>query len=195
MQPLSRDQVCLTDGVITLHPVRLEHAEGFVAAINESLAELRPWMSFAQAPATLPGIRDWIEDQPALWERGLNYAFAVLEAGAADEEPVLLGGCGFNFVHPVHRLANLIYWVRTSRCGEGIATRLIPLLAGFGFRSLGLNRIEIVVAAGNHASLRVAEKAGALREGLMRNRILLGDTLQEAIMHSLIPGDLGLGRE
>lgn len=194
MQLPARDQVCLTDGAITLRPVRMEDAEQFVEAINESLAELKPWMSFAQQPATLPGIRDWIEAQPASWERGANFAFTALTVGNAEGKTTLLGGCGFNTFNPVHHLANLVYWVCTSRSGQGIATRLVPLLARFGFQDLNLSRIEIVVATGNHASLRVAEKAGARREGLLRNRILIGETLQEAIMHSLIPGDFDLGR-
>lgn len=195
MNPPARDQVCLTDGVIALRPVRPEDAAQFVEATNESLAELKPWMSFAQAPAALPGVRRWIEQQPDYWKRSLNFAFAVLEARSDEADPALLGGCGFNALNLAHRMANLVYWVRTSRSGQGIATRLIPLLARFGFQSLGLSRIEIVVATGNHASLRVAEKIGARREGLMRNRILIGETLQEAVMHSLIPSDLDLERK
>ncbi|MCC7129563.1 MAG: hypothetical protein B6D39_07475 [Anaerolineae bacterium UTCFX2] len=195
MQLPARDRVCLTDGAITLRPVRLEDAEEFVEAINESLAELKPWMSFAQEPATLPGIRAWIEAQPAFWERGVNFAFAVLSVEDAEGKTTLLGGCGFNAFNPLHRLANLVYWVRTSHSGRGIATRLVPLLARFGFQDLQLSRIEIVVATGNRASLRVAEKVGARREGLLRNRILIGETLQEAVMHSLIPGDFDPGRK
>jgi RimJ/RimL family protein N-acetyltransferase len=66
-----------------------------------------------------------------------------------------------------------IYWIRTSRTREGAATEAIRLLADFGFATLGLVRVEIVVALGNFSSQRAAEKAGAYREGLLRNRITL----------------------
>ena len=59
-----------------------------------------------------------------------------------------------------------------------------------GFEDLGLVRIEIVVPTGNAASLRVAEKVGARREGVLRSRLLVGDTPEDGVMFSLVPGDL-----
>ncbi len=69
------------------------------------------------------------------------------------------------------------------------ATRAVRLLARFGFEELGLGRIEIVAAVGNKASQRVAEKAGAHREGVLRRRLCLHDEYHDAVMYSLIPDD------
>jgi RimJ/RimL family protein N-acetyltransferase len=63
-------------------------------------------------------------------------------------------------------------------------------MAGFGFRQLGLQRIEIVVATGNHASQRVAEKAGALREGVLRKRLLIHGAAHDAVLYSLVAEDM-----
>ena len=52
---------------------------------------------------------------------------------------------------------------------------------------LGLVRIEIVVAVGNFSSQRAAEKAGAYREGLLRNRITHRGEVGDAYMFSLVP--------
>src|SRR3990172_4536404 len=101
-----------------------------------------------------------------------------------------LGGCGLNGIGE-YKFANLGYWVRTSRTKQGVATAATLLLARFGFDELKLNRIEIVVATGNYASQRVAEKAGATREGVLRNRLILkGKPVVDAVMFSLIPKDL-----
>jgi RimJ/RimL family protein N-acetyltransferase len=70
---------------------------------------------------------------------------------------------------------------------HGIATTATLLLSDFGFKQLNLNRIEILVAIENKASQRVAVKAGAMREGLLRNRLLLYGKIHEAVMFSLIP--------
>jgi len=35
-----------------------------------------------------------------------------------------------------------------------------------------------------------AEKAGATREGILRNRLVVRDKVYDAVMFSLIPGDL-----
>jgi ribosomal-protein-serine acetyltransferase len=47
-----------------------------------------------------------------------------------------------------------------------------------------------VAAVGNVHSQRVAEKIGATREGILRNRLTLGGKQVDAVMYSLIPEDL-----
>jgi RimJ/RimL family protein N-acetyltransferase len=99
---------------------------------------------------------------------------------------------GLNALHPTHGFANLGYWVRTDSTSRGVATRATRLIARFGFEELGLARLEIVVAVENQASLRVAEKAGATREGILRNRLAHDNGFADAMMFSLIPQDLDL---
>jgi RimJ/RimL family protein N-acetyltransferase len=74
--------------------------------------------------------------------------------------------------------------------GQGVAPAATILLAKWGFEALKLMRIEILVATGNARSLRVAEKVGAKREGILRNRITIRDEVHDGVMHSLIPGDI-----
>ena len=102
----------------------------------------------------------------------------------------MLGCVGINQINRVNLLANMGYWVRASRTGAGIASTAARLASRFGFASLGLARIEIVVLPDDGASRRVAEKVGAQYEGLARSRLLFGDETRDAAMHSLVRGDL-----
>jgi hypothetical protein len=52
------------------------------------------------------------------------------------------------------------------------------------------NRIEIVVATDNHKSQKVAEKVGAVREGVLRRRLMVRQNIYDAVMFSLVPTDL-----
>ena len=99
---------------------------------------------------------------------------------------------GLNFFNRVHQVANLGYWVRTSATGRGVATKAAHLVARFGFAQLGLHRIEILAAVDNIASQRVAEKVGAVREGVLRKRLLINGESLDAVMFSLLPEDVGL---
>ena len=103
-----------------------------------------------------------------------------------------IGNTILNHVNRKYQMANLAYWVRSSRTGEGIATKAARYATQFGFEKLGLQRIEIVVSRDNRPSLRVAEKLGAVREGLLRNRLLILGSPCDAYMHSLIPKDFGI---
>lgn len=101
-----------------------------------------------------------------------------------------MGSCGLSQINRRHRFANVFYWVRRGYTGQGIARRAVRLLAGFGFAQIGLVRVEILMAVENPASRRVAEGAGAHYEGRLRHRIVLGDTLHDAFLFSLLPSDL-----
>ncbi|PYS40243.1 MAG: N-acetyltransferase, partial [Acidobacteria bacterium] len=114
------------------------------------------------------------------------YSFGIFDKDSGR----FLGGVGLNFFNRVHQMANLGYWVRTSAVGRGVATRATRLVARLGFAQLGLQRIEIIAAVDNLASQRVAEKAGAVREGLARKRLLVRGEPQDAFVFSLLPEDL-----
>ncbi len=181
-----RKDIVLTDSSVLLRPYRLNDADEVYKAVLESLAELSPWLPFAHEDYSIKESRAWIKKRPEDWKKGTAYEFAIIDAGDGS----YLGGCGLNGVDKENRRANLGYWVRTSRMGQGVAPSATLLLSGWGFKELKLKRIEILVATGNTRSLRVAEKAGAQREGILRNRLLIRDKAHDAVMHSLIPQDL-----
>ncbi|HEY5313603.1 MAG TPA: GNAT family protein, partial [Pirellulales bacterium] len=60
----------------------------------------------------------------------------------------------------------------------------------FALETLAMQRVEIVAAVENLASQRVAAKLGAVREGLLRNRLRIRDMPHDAYGFSLIPGDV-----
>ncbi len=179
-------KVTLKADKVTLRPLERGDTEALHQAILESFEDLHPWMSWCHEGYTLQETQSWVNSQPGLWRNGIEYNLAILDPADGS----LLGGAGLNHLIPTYRMANLGYWVRSSRAGEGIAGSAALLVAQFGFEHLGLTRAEIVVSAGNVRSQRVAQKIGARREGMLRNRILVRGELHDAVMYSLIPGDL-----
>lgn len=177
----------ITDGVILLRPFRFPDAEETYDAVRESLTDLKPWMSWAHDGYSLQEAKDFIRITRARWEDGTLYAFAITDAKSGS----ILGGCSLSHIHPVYHLCNLGYWVRTSRRGEGIAVGATKLSARYAFEKIGLIRVEIVMAVDNAASRRVAEKADAHYEGILRNRMVVGQAIYDAHMYSLIPQDYG----
>lgn len=180
-----------TDGTVTLRPYRPEDAPQTLAMVLESLEMLKPWMSWAHDGYSLVETQAFIQAAQEAWEGDWGYNFVI--TGAQDGS--LLGGCGLTHLdlHPARRMANLGYWVRQSRRGQGIVPRSARLVGRWSIERLHLLRAEIVVAVGNAASLRVAEKCGAKREGVLRNRMVVGEKIYDAVMHSLTPQDFGIG--
>jgi len=176
----------LTDESILLRPYVEADAEHLYAAVRESIPEVSRWLAWCHENYSIDESRDFIAARKLASQGDEWYSFAIFEKSS----DVFVGGVGLNFINRVHQFGNLGYWVRTSAAGRGIATRATRLAARFGFEQLGLHRIEIVAAIGNLASQRVAEKAGATREGVARKRLLIRDESHDAVIYSLLPEDL-----
>jgi len=174
------------DGRFAIRPFSPADGAELYVAIRESQPELGRWMPNLHGELTEPQIVGWINGHPA--ERAEGRAEHWLIADAVDGRP--LGGVGLTHINPMHRFANLYYWVRGSARGRGAASAGARLLARYALARLGLSRIEIVMAVDNHASIRAAERAGAVFEGVLRQRLGYHDGNYDARMYSLVADDL-----
>jgi RimJ/RimL family protein N-acetyltransferase len=181
------DKVQLSDGYLLIRPYDVKDVDAQLLAARDSIKAVNPWMPWCHPGYSIEESKNWIELCAKNWREGITYEFAITDS----RDGSFVGGCGINNINRIDKVATLGYWVRTGCEGRGIATKTTQLLSRFGFRELKLNRLEILVAIENKASQRVAEKAGAKREGIMRNRLLLHDKVHDAVMFSLIPSDLG----
>ncbi len=160
----------------------------FLAA-RESMTELQQWMAWCRADYSLDDCLDFVSACDEEWEAGRKYSFAIYDR----KDGALVGSVGLSGVNHVHRFANVGYWVRSSRTGQGAASAGLRLAARFAFEELHLNRLELIIALGNYASIRVAEKVGAHREGILRDRLLLKGGPESAVIYSLVARDLQPG--
>jgi ribosomal-protein-serine acetyltransferase len=171
---------------IYLRPPASEDADALASAIRESIETVGRWMPWAVPDYGRGHSLEWIERATKGWVEETAFEFTIFDP-ATDE---VLGCCGLNRIDPMNKSANLGYWVRQSHHGRGIASTAAARVARYGLEERGFNRVEICAAVENVASQRVAEKAGARREAVLRNRILLATGPVDAVMFSLIPGDL-----
>ncbi len=169
---------------IRIRPYQEDDVERLYEAARESVADMQPWMPWCHADYSRKDAEAWVvaNCRPAEGQGDTNF---VIESIAGR----LLGGCGLNRLDPSHRTANLGYWLRTSARGRGAATSATTLVRDHAFDNTHLDRLEIVVAVGNSASQRVAVRAGAVREGLLRQALLLNDQRHDAILYSLLRSD------
>src|SRR5512140_1792086 len=183
-----KEALNVTHFKVALRPYQADDAPLVYEAATESVADIYPWMPWCHPGYTLEESEQWIKFCLVEREARRAFDFAVHDQATGR----FLGAVAINQIHPLHQYANLGYWVRTSCTGQGVAVAATRLCACFGFEELGLKRIEIVAAADNRRSQRVAEKVGATREGILRKRLKIGEVWHDAVMFSLVPEDLGL---
>jgi ribosomal-protein-serine acetyltransferase len=176
----------LTDGNILVRPLRLDDAEALYEAVRESIPEVSRWLPWCHENYAIEETRAFLSSRVDPQSSEEAYSFGIF----AQPSERFLGGVGVNFINRVHQVGNLGYWVRTSAVGNGVASTGARLVAQFGFEQLGLHRIEILAAVPNVASQRVAEKVGAVREGVLRKRLFIHGQSHDAVLFSLVREDL-----
>ena len=171
---------------VVLRPVDPDEAETVYAAIVESREQLRPWMHWADFHQSVDDTREQRVQFAARWLLREELAMGVFER----ESNRYLGGIGLHDIDWDLRRFETGYWLRTSATGRGYATEAVILVRDFAFSELRARRLQLFCNAGNDASRRVAERAGFVLEGRLRNAVLdANGAPADRLVFSLIPED------
>ena len=104
-------------------------------------------------------------------------SFAIEFGGEA------VGGVGFLLGRDIARLSSEMgYWLSEEFWGRGIATRAVAAMSDWAFDNYKLTRVFAMAFAHNMASIRVLEKAGFAREGLMRKSAIKNGVILDQIL-------------
>jgi RimJ/RimL family protein N-acetyltransferase len=81
------------------------------------------------------------------------------------------------------------YIVAPEARGRGVATEALRRLTRWALDELGAQRIYLLIDAVNAPSLRVAERCGYVREGVLRSTHLKQKRRVDAVVWSRLPSD------
>src|ERR1035437_7213021 len=110
--------VLLSHGKLSLRPYTMADVQSLYEAARESIPEMTPWMPWCHANYSIEESRSWLSMRAQMWGSAESYDFAIVDA----RDGSYLGGCGLNEINAYEKMANLGYWVRTSRTKRGVAT-------------------------------------------------------------------------
>lgn len=141
-----------------------------------------PYASEEDAAALLAQIRDCFANR------------TLFQWGVALGERAI-GTCTLFHVHAANRRAEIGFALRRDHWGQGFMSEAVRALLGFAFSEppqpgLGLKRIEADVDPGNLSSLRLLERLGFQREGLLRERWRVAGGVQDAVVLGLLAREL-----
>lgn len=110
----------------------------------------------------------------------------VVTARGAD---AVIGTCTLFRFEPRHRRAEIGYALRSDHWGRGLGAEAVALALDWGFRSLGLHRIEADIDPRNAGSRRLLERLGFTSEGLLRERYFVGGETSDTELFGLLAAD------
>lgn len=167
---------------LTLRPFEPDDVEAVLAAANDP--ETQRWL-----PLPRPYLREHAEG----WcgEKSATVRTSGQGIVRAVERDGRLAGCiDLKHVDWTAKCAEIGYWTAPDARGAGVITEATRELARWALAEMGFERVELRIAPGNTASLRVAVKAGFVREGIARNAGLVHDGRVDLVVCSLISADL-----
>lgn len=120
---------------------------------------------------TLESLKECVQRAISDYAKSTSFRFAI-----ARPDDRLIGICGFNSWSPAHRHAELGYELAPQYWRQDVMRRAVGAVLSWGFSEIGLIRIHAFVMTSNHASIRLLERSGFLREGTLRQyRIARGE--------------------
>jgi ribosomal-protein-alanine N-acetyltransferase len=105
--------------------------------------------------------------------------------------PELIGSVGlFKWARPWGHMAELGYDLQREHWGKGVMSEAVRPVIEFGFRRMRLTRIEALAFASNARSVRLLERFGFKREGILRSRGISHDGItSDDVIYSLLRSD------
>jgi ribosomal-protein-alanine N-acetyltransferase len=132
-------------------------------------------------PYTMRDARDFLR---LIRRSNPETVFAIEVDGAA------VGGIGFMLQQDVDRVsAEIGYWLGEPFWGRGIVTEALAALTTYGIQQHGLTRIFALPFAANTGSCRVLEKAGYVREALLRRAAIKHGEILDVYQYAFIAPD------
>ncbi len=144
---------------VTLRPVQVDWAEPLFEAVYESRLELRRYMPWETDK--LEAIRTFLERAVLERKAGTELSLCVTEIETED----ISGVIGLKGLDPFTPRAEVGYWIRSTKAGQGYATDALATLIEYSRDTLELVRLDAEVVTTNVASQRVLDKCGFGEEG------------------------------
>lgn len=106
---------------------------------------------------------------------------------AIEVDGLAVGGIGADIDEGIWcRNANFGYWLGEPYWGRGIMTAAVRATASYALEQLDLVRLESPVFEWNPASMRVLEKCGFQREGVLRKSVSKDGQIIDAVLYARI---------
>ncbi len=103
----------------------------------------------------------------------------------ADTDTVM-GQGGYHMWIPDHCRAEIGYHLAPEYHRKGYMWEALNAMMDFGFTEMGLNRIEACIGPKNEPSIKLVDKAGFKREGLLREHYCKDGVAEDSLIYSLL---------
>tara|TARA_R110002126_G_scaffold39767_1_gene117585 strand:+ start:50156 stop:50677 length:522 start_codon:yes stop_codon:yes gene_type:complete len=139
-------------------------------------------------------LRDYFPDPYTLKDAESFIAYAIKEMPqltfVIDLDSHFCGIISLGLKNDVYQKNGEIgYWIGEPFWGKGVVTEAVNLILKYAFSELNLERIYGGIFSTNIGSMKVLEKNGFIKEGILKNTIFKNSELQDEHLYSILKDD------
>jgi Acetyltransferases, including N-acetylases of ribosomal proteins len=181
-----RDFPALEGARVRLRMPQLSDYAEWATLRGESRAFLEPWEpQWAPDELSKHAFRQRLKRYRYEFDQGTGVSFFVI----LKEGGHLAGGISLGNIRlGVAQSAHIGYWMGERFAGRGLMLDALELVIPFAFDRLRLHRLEAACIPENTRSVRLLEKAGFQREGLLKSYLRINGVWQDHFLYALIAG-------
>ncbi|MCI1857752.1 MAG: GNAT family N-acetyltransferase [Sporolactobacillus sp.] len=168
------------DDELSLKLIDLSDAEPIFKLTEASRPYLREWLPWPDETKTVGDSRGFILEAQRGYSENRNLTTVVLFRGK------IIGVIAFNTLDWTNKKTDIGYWLGENFQGHGLMTRAARALTDYGFRGLGLHRVEIRAATGNRKSRAIPERLGFRQEGCLREAEWIHNHYVDHVVYSML---------
>ena len=162
----------------------------YLTGINkEDLSKIVKWVNDSEMTYYL-----FMGDRPAhiellteQWEKEIKNPNEVAMAIVDKKKDKMIGWSGLYSINWISRSAEYRIFIGEKQYRDrGIGTEVAKLMLNYGFEKLNLNKIWLGVNAAHKGAVHSYEKAGFVKEGMLREEIYRNGKYYDAIRMSIL---------
>jgi RimJ/RimL family protein N-acetyltransferase len=155
---------------------------------EEDLPVLHRWINDRDLVGLSARYRPVHFDDHESWWRAISAdTSVVLFAIRLREDDTLVGTCQLNAIDLARGTADLQIRIGEAHArGRGLGSEAVRLLLVHAFDDLGLHRVGLHVLASNRVAIAVYERAGFVREGVLREATFRDGDREDIVLMSVL---------
>lgn len=176
--------VTLTGRFVRLEPLSEEHVSGLTAiGLDDSIWKYMVYGTMQDED----DIRRWVRDMLARAAQGTDVPFAVIDLASG----CAAGATRYMDIQPAHYGLEIGgTWYGSAYQGTYVNTESKYLLLEHAFERLKCIRVQIKTDSRNKRSQRAIERLGAVKEGMLRNHMILPDGhVRHSVYYSILDSE------
>lgn len=173
----------LKSGSITLSPLTVSDTEQLFHLVMKNRMHLRTWLNWVDETNAIEHTAKFVQNAIHQHQEQTGIYYIIWAENA------MLGSISYNWIDKRNKKANLGYWIDEESQGKGYTSSACTLLIDYGFKTLGLHRVEIAVAKENTASSAIPLKLGFQKEAVLREAEWLNDHFTDQDLYATLSQD------